>query len=100
MVSIIYALVGFIMIVLLFRLVFRLFGANPGNAFVSWIYSLSAPLTAPFAGIFGQPPIVEGAEVAGVFEFATVVAIIVYGLVGGLLIRVFMSISQKKTSRV
>ena len=72
MVSIIYALVGFIMIVLLFRLVFRLFGANPGNAFVSWIYSLSAPLTAPFAGIFGQPPIVEGAEVAGVFEFATI----------------------------
>lgn len=89
--GIIYVIVGFIEFVLAFRLLFRLFGANPGNGFVSWIYDISAPLVAPFAGIFGQPPIVEGAAVRGVFELGTLVALIVYGLIGGFIVRLLSS---------
>lgn len=97
--SIVYAIVGFIEFILVFRFVFRLVGANAANGFVSWIYSISSPLIIPFAGILGQPPVVEGVAQPGVFEFATVVAIIVYGLAGGLLARLFAGIGRRNETK-
>lgn len=52
--AIIYAIGGLLEAVIGLRFVLRLLGANPDAAFVRWIYDVSTPLVAPFAGIFGQ----------------------------------------------
>lgn len=71
------------------RLVFRFVGANPANGFVDWIYDWSTPFVTPFAGIFGQDATVAGKGVVAnsVFDWTALVALIIYGLVGGLIIR-------------
>lgn len=74
--------------VLLFRFVLKLFGANPGNGFVNFTYELTAPLLAPFRGIFASPT-----ENGAVFETATVVAMIVYAVIAYLIIRFFFAAS-------
>ena len=72
----IYVIFGVVEALLAMRFVLRLLGANPEAGFASLIYRLSAPLVAPFVGLFGSP------QVNGmVLEIETVVAIVVYGLV-------------------
>ncbi|HEX6258573.1 MAG TPA: YggT family protein [Candidatus Saccharimonadales bacterium] len=73
---------GLIELVLVLRFIFRVVGANPANSFVDWIYDLSSPLIAPFVGIFGSPATTEGAVVASVFEWSSLIGIVVYGVVG------------------
>lgn len=82
--SIIYFILGLIVFLVLFRFIFRLFGANPSNAFVALVYNLSAPLVAPFAGIFGQSTTIDTTVTAGVFEWASLVALAVYTLIAAL----------------
>jgi YggT family protein len=79
---------GLINLVVGLRFVFLLIGANATAPFVSWIYDVSSPLVTPFAGVIGQTTDVAGA-VAHSFEPASLVALLVYGAVGGILIRVF-----------
>ena len=71
------------------RFLFQLLGANPDTTFVTWIYNVSAPLVAPFTTVFGEAtkPVV-GTVPHSVFEPATLVALVVYGLIGGILLRV------------
>jgi hypothetical protein len=70
------------------RFVFQLLGANGSSPFVAWIYNMSTPLVAPFAGIFGQTTNPTAGAISGsVFEPATLVALIVYGLIAGLIVR-------------
>jgi len=76
---IIYYVFGAIEVLLAFRLIFRLFGANPESGFVNWVYNLSAAFIWPFLGIFPNPT-TEGAVTTAVFEPATLVAIIVYAI--------------------
>lgn len=71
---------GFIVGVLAFRFVFRLFGANPTNGLVDWVYDVSGPLVAPFMGIFSRT--VDLAT--GRLEYETLLAIVVYGVIGAL----------------
>jgi len=82
--AIISAVFGFIELMLGLRFFFRLFGANPDNLLVSWVYHISAPLIAPFAGIFGQPVTTEGVVVTAVFELSTLIALVVYAIVAGI----------------
>lgn len=76
---VIYYIFGALEILLVFRLVLRLFGANPDSSFVNWIYNFSAGFIWPFLGIFPNPS-TEGAVTTAVFEPATLVAIIVYAI--------------------
>lgn len=78
---IVYYIVGLIEVLLAFRLVFKLLGANAGNAFVSFIYDLSAIFVAPFTGIF-HTATTAGVDATAVFEPATVIAMIIYALIG------------------
>ncbi len=85
--GIIYAIGGFILSVIGLRFVLRLLGANPGSAFVDWIYSFSSPFVAPFSGIFGQEVAVTGPGVvtASVFDWTALIALLVIGLILGLI---------------
>ena len=76
--------VGFIELLLTFRLIFEFLVVNTGTPFVAWLYGVTAPLVAPFAKIL------PNWEFSGfVVNFATVAAIIVFALVGGLLLMFF-----------
>jgi hypothetical protein len=50
--NILYILFGLLEILLAFRFVLLLLGANRDSGFVSFVYALSAPFVAPFYGIF------------------------------------------------
>jgi hypothetical protein len=84
--GLVYALFGLLEALLALRFVFRLLGANPAASFVSWLYGFTDFFIAPFYGIFGQP-VYQFQNVVSVFDTATLVAIIVYGLIGGVIAR-------------
>ncbi len=75
------AVVGFIVgvvdIFIAARFLGKLFGASSQSAFVNFIYQVSAPLVAPFNGIFGN----SGSN-TNYFETASLVAIVVYAVIG------------------
>ncbi|MBA3758468.1 YggT family protein [Candidatus Saccharibacteria bacterium] len=73
--------VGFIEIMLAFRFIMKLLGANPSSGFVNFIYSLTNILTAPFDNIFGVARTTTG-NVQSVFEPSILVAAAVYALLG------------------
>lgn len=74
--QVIWYILGVIEVLLAFRFVLRLLGANPNSGFVSLIYGVSSPFIAPFRGIFPTPSF-EGS----VLEWATLIAMIVYAVV-------------------
>ena len=75
------AVVGFIVgvvdIIIAARFLGKLFGASTQSAFVNFIYQLSAPLVAPFQGIFG-----DGGSKTNSFETSDLVAIVAYAVIG------------------
>jgi len=77
-------ILGAVEILLSFRFLLLLFGANRGNAFVDLVYSLSSPLVAPFRGIFAD--IHEG---VAMFDWSTLVAMAVYGVLAYMIISLF-----------
>ncbi len=84
--SILYAIVGFIEVILGLRFVFRLIGANPGSSIVAWVYRWSEPFAAPFAGIFGQNTATGPGVVAGsVLDWTALIAMLVFALIAGII---------------
>lgn len=67
-------------ILLLFRFILKLLGANPGSAFVSFIYSLSGIFEYPFRGIFFNE-VQQGLVTKSVLEPSSIVAILVYAVI-------------------
>lgn len=74
--QIIWYILGFIEIILAFRFALELMGANPASGFASFIYTISSPLVAPFQGI-----VPTSAASGSIFEWATIIAAIVYAIV-------------------
>ena len=75
--NLVFFIASVIEVFLIFRLVLKVLGANPGSWFVSFIYSVSGLFEAPFRGIF-RTAVSEGIEIRSVFEPSTLVAVIVY----------------------
>jgi hypothetical protein len=94
----IYFFFGALEILLAFRLVLKLTGANPLSGFVGFIYGLTGIFVLPFDEIFHKG-FAHGAETASVLEPSTIVAVIVYAVLAwGIvkLIRIFSG--EKQTS--
>jgi YGGT family len=70
-------IVGVIDVLIAARFLGKLFGASAQSAFVNGIYQVSAPLVAPFTGIFGD----TGSR-TNTFETASLVALVVYAVIG------------------
>lgn len=71
------------------RFIFELIGADPSYLFVTWTYNLTEPLVTPFNTFFGhvnQP--VAGVIPHSVFDPAALTALVVYGLIGGIVLRI------------
>lgn len=82
--------VGVIEFLLLFRFLFKFFAANPRTPFVAWIFSTTATLVSPFAKIL--PDLKLGNFV---IDFTTLVALIVYVLIGYLILQAFYYVSPR-----
>lgn len=77
----IWFIVGVIEVLLGLRFIMKLLGANPNSGFVDFIYTVSGIFVAPFNGIFSTAT-AEGDVVSSVFDPATLVAMLIYVLLG------------------
>lgn len=84
-VQVVWYILSLIEIILIFRFVLRLLGANAAAGFTSFMYGLARPLLAPFATVFPQT-VVEGS----VFEWTTLLAMAVYYIVALIIVRLFL----------
>jgi len=80
--NIIWFAIGLIDAVLVFRFIFELLGANPGNAFVTFIYTLSYPFAGPFQTILGVTSVASS-----MFDWSLLVGMVVYLLIGYALVQ-------------
>lgn len=71
--QIIWYILGFIEVLLIFRVVLKALGANQYIGFTSLIYSITSPLALPFSGILGI-----SATGSSILEWSTIIAAIVY----------------------
>lgn len=74
-IQLIYYVTGMVNVLLLLRLIFKAFGANPASSIVQFVYNLTAVLLAPFRGIFEVAAAGES-----VIEPSILVAILIYSL--------------------
>lgn len=69
-------ILGVINALIALRFIFLLLGANRDAGFVDFIYTVTSPLVAPFAGIFGEPTYGQF-----MFDWSSVLAVIIYSLI-------------------
>ena len=67
------------------RFVFMFLAANPVNVFITFLYTVTGPLVAPFRGIF------RDMTVSGfIVEWSTVIAMLAYGILAMLFVRLIL----------
>ena len=81
--QIIWLLLGLLEGVLALRFVFKLVGVNAANSFATLLYNVTHIFVAPFASLTGAP-----AAGGMVLELSTLIAMIVYLLIGWALVRI------------
>jgi ABC-type Na+ efflux pump permease subunit len=82
--QIVWYILGILEVLLAFRFALKLLAANPSAGFSSFIYNASYPFAAPFLNVFRVTK-VEGS----IFEWTTLLAMLVYWLVAWGIIRLF-----------
>jgi uncharacterized protein YggT (Ycf19 family) len=80
--QLVYWVFGLIEGLIVIRLVLKSLGANPAAGFSQFIYGITAPLVAPFVGLFNNP-----SYQGSVLELSSIIALIVYALAAWLIAR-------------
>lgn len=83
--QIVWYILGILEALLAFRFVLKLLAANPEAGFTNFIYAATYVFAAPFLNVFGVSQ-VQGA----VFEWTTLLAMVVYWLVAYAIIKLFL----------
>ncbi len=73
---ILWSILAFLEILLVFRFVLRMIGANPDSGFAVLIYGITGIFVAPFNGLIGTPT-----SGGSALEVTTLIAMVVYALV-------------------
>ncbi len=97
--QIIWLMLGAIEVLLAFRLGLKMLAANPFSGFADLIYTVSSPFALPFQGILGTSVASQGS----VFEWSTIIAMIVYAIIAGGIVQVmqlFKPTNPKEVSEV
>lgn len=84
--QIVWYILGIIEVLLAFRFILKLLGANPAAGFTSFIYGVTYVFAAPFLTVFRSSRIVEGS----VFEWTTLLAMLVYWIIAIGIIKLFI----------
>jgi hypothetical protein len=83
--QIVYYILGILEVLLAFRFILKLLGANPSAGFSSFIYGATYFFAAPFLSVF-RITYVEGS----IMEWTTLLAMLVYWIAATGLIRLFV----------
>lgn len=83
--QVVWYILGVLEVLLAFRFVLKLLGANASAGFTSFIYSVSYVFAAPFLSVFRITQ-VEGS----VFEWTSLLAMLVYLLIAWGIIKMFL----------
>lgn len=84
--QIVWYILGLIEILLLFRFVLKLLGANTGAGFTKFIYGITQIFAAPFISVFR----ITYTEGSSIFEWTTLLAMLVYWIVALGIIKMFL----------
>lgn len=79
-------------VLLLFRFILKLFGANANQPLVSGLYRLTEPLVRPFQGIFPEP---SGPPV---LDLAALLAVAFFFLIAALIVAIVRAITSPRTT--
>ena len=83
--QVVWYLLGLMEVLLAFRFVLKLLGANPEAGFTVFIYAVTYIFAAPFLSVF------RVTQIAGsVFEWTTILAMFVYSIVAYGIIKLFL----------
>ncbi len=91
----IYFFFGVLEVLLVFRLILKLMGANSFSTFVGLVYGITGIFILPFEGIFHRATS-PGLETTAVLEPSTVVAIIVYAVLAVGIVKLVRILSGKQ----
>ena len=80
---------GLIEIIIGFRILLLMLGANPNTPIVNWIYSVSSTLLYPFQNIFPSPVLGKGF----VLDMSALVGLLIYALISYLISELIKFIS-------
>src|SRR3990172_464623 len=92
--GLLWLLLGALESLLALRLILKLMAANPANAFASFIYALSDVFVWPFIGLTVTP-----SAFGIVVEIHTIIAMVVYAMVGWLFISLFLLLLYRRSER-
>ncbi len=84
--QIVWYILAVIEVLLAFRFVLKLLGANPTAGFSSFIYGITYIFATPFLSVFRSSRIVEGS----IFEWTTLLAMLVYWIIALGIIKLLM----------
>ncbi len=84
--QIVWYILGIIEVLLAFRFILKLMGANPVAGFTSFIYGVTYIFAAPFLAVFHNTQIIAGS----IFEWTTILAMFVYWVIVIGIIKLFL----------
>lgn len=90
---VIYFTFGVVEIVIAIRVLLKLIAANEASGLARFIYGFTAPLLAPFQNVVGSPRARNGS----VFEFSSLLAILIYMLISWLIVRLLFLLLDRPT---
>ena len=94
--GLVYFLFGLIEIAIALRILLKLLAADPNAGFSRFIYGVTGPFVAPFAGIIGQPAASNGS----VFELSSVLALIIYLLLSWIIAKLLQLLIDRPSTGV
>lgn len=89
---------GAIEFLIALRFILKLFGANPDNAFIKFMYSITGIFTVIFDGIFAKVRI-GGANSVAVFEPSPLVAMVIIGLIAWFVLKLMTPQKDKRIEK-
>jgi len=92
---VIWWIVGFVDILLAIRFLLKLLGGSTVSGFVTFMYNITQPLVAPFHGIFNTA--VQGRSI---LEPESLVAIVIYSLIGWGLASLIRMVTRTRSEAV
>ena len=95
--QVIWYILGVIEVVLAFRILLKLLGANMFSGFTNFIYAISGPFAMPFAGILGTS---VSTDSVFVFEWSTLIAMAVYAIIAYGIVALFQLIKPTNAEEV
>jgi hypothetical protein len=93
--QVIWYILGVLEVILGFRVLLKLLGANPYSGFTNFVYMLSEPFVAPFYGVLRT-----SAASVSVLEWSTLLAMVVYLILAVGLVELFQLVKPTNPQEV